>query len=798
MLRSRPVLLAIAAFFAFALMPIFTRGAQAHILAIAAWRAVLVAVIFGIWTMAKEGGPKALLPDKITLKLGTAYGLALALASSTFVGGYAFTTVANTIFLHNLAPIMAFPLAWWMYKERLSASAMTGAAIAVLGVGLLSGVSLFQVSNYASSRFLIGDFLALISAVGYALVLVLTRLVRQKETPLLGTLWVAWVVAALVLCLIGLIFGAMSISIPALFWVLGLAVICTNVPFYLLNLSMKHIPAGLASVLSLSEVIFATAVGILIYSENLAPIGWLGGALVLVGLLYPLTTMNASGEDTDSSVEEVQESLLSPQSLQNRGWRLGLGLLVFNCGALILFLSGEGGGAVLSWAGLCLLIRLGGRPASQMLAGRFDSAIRWTAAGSALAIGIGLVLNPGWMDASASPLVLIIALGALALDHWLAHRELPEEREAQPLLTLALWALATSQLFALLLHPAAEWLVVISAGALGLQAWTVLLAALRGRLCNERLSQAPGVERLERIGQNLAGLRFGPPLLFLVYVLGGVHIVPAGHQAIIERLGKPQPEAHEAGLVLRLPPPIDAVRLVDLQAVRQVQIIDPGTPLLCQDQTIVTLEMSLHYTISDAHDFAFGAADPATTVTSMGRSALIEAVAARTQDEVLVSELRQVEAEVLANTQLTADASQIGVQVESVHLTRSAVPTPVLSAFLDVASAKADKETLHRQAKAYEFDLLPRTRGKVKTIIAQATIEKSQRVASAQVDHDYFIYLSQGITEGRELSMLRLRLEHIEKALARANLIISPESIQLWLDSSTRLQPKTISALEGP
>ena len=159
MLRSKPVLLAIAAFFAFGLMPIFTREAQANILAIAAWRAILVAAIFGVWTMIAEGGPKALWPDKTTAKLGTWYGLALALASSTFVGGYALTTVANTIFLHNLAPVVAFPLAWWLYKERLSASAITGAAVAVPGVGMLSGVSLFQVSNYASSRFLLGDFL---------------------------------------------------------------------------------------------------------------------------------------------------------------------------------------------------------------------------------------------------------------------------------------------------------------------------------------------------------------------------------------------------------------------------------------------------------------------------------------------------------------------------------------------------------------------------------------------------------------------------------------------------------------
>ncbi len=407
MLRSRPVWLAIAAFFAFALMPIFTRGAQAHILAIAAWRSILVAAIFGVWTMAQEGGPRALLPDRNTLKLGSFYGLALALASSTFVGGYAFTTVANTIFLHNLAPVMAFPLAWWMYRERLSASAMTGAAIAVLGVAMLSGVSLFQVSNYASSRFLLGDFLALLSAVGYALVLVLTRLVRQKDTPLLGTLWVAWVVAAVVLSLVGLFFGAMSISWSALLWVLGLAVICTNVPFYLLNLSMRHIPAGLASVLSLSEVVFATGVGILVYSESLAPIAWIGAGLVLIGLLYPLSTSDQDDTEVETDTERVD---LSPETLQARSWRLGLALMLFNCGAGVLFLTGNTSGSVLSWAGLCMLIRLGGRPASQLVLRRYDTALLWISGGRALAIGLGLVLNRGWLSASESGFVCVAAL----------------------------------------------------------------------------------------------------------------------------------------------------------------------------------------------------------------------------------------------------------------------------------------------------------------------------------------------------------------------------------------------------
>ena len=127
----RQILMVLGAMFAFSMMAFFTRGAQAHILGVAAWRAVFVTVVFAILAIGMEGGIPALKPDKTTAKLGAWLGVALAIASSTFVGGYAFTTVANTIFLHNLAPVVVFPLAWWLYKERAQSGALTGAGIAL-------------------------------------------------------------------------------------------------------------------------------------------------------------------------------------------------------------------------------------------------------------------------------------------------------------------------------------------------------------------------------------------------------------------------------------------------------------------------------------------------------------------------------------------------------------------------------------------------------------------------------------------------------------------------------------------
>ena len=58
----RPVLLVIGAMFAFSLMVVFTRAADANILGVAAWRAIVVALVFAASAALREGGVGALRP----------------------------------------------------------------------------------------------------------------------------------------------------------------------------------------------------------------------------------------------------------------------------------------------------------------------------------------------------------------------------------------------------------------------------------------------------------------------------------------------------------------------------------------------------------------------------------------------------------------------------------------------------------------------------------------------------------------------------------------------------------------
>jgi membrane protease subunit HflK len=764
---ARRHVLALGAFFAFSLMPVFTRGAHAPIVTVAAWRAVIVAVVFGVWAVAAEGGVRALRPDPRTLKLGVLYGLALALASSTFVAGYALTTAANTIFLHNLAPVAAFPLAWWAFKERPSASAMTGALVAVLGVALLSGVSVVQFTKMTNPRFLLGDLAALVSALGYAAVLVCTRATRRENTPILGTLFIAWCVAAGVLLVVAALTQGLAIGAVSLLWVVGLAVISTNIPFWLLNLSMKDLSAGLASVLSMSEVVFVTLIGVVLYGEHLAPIGWIGGALVVAGLLYPL----AVSDDTPEAPDIVR---LAPETLSRRWLRLVLGLVLVNGGAALALVEGEPAGALLAWAGLVSVLRLGPAPAADLLDGRFTQPLRWGfGAFALLAIG-GLGLFGTGLMTGSSGLVAMLALGVVAADQALAASEPERDCDRRPLATAALVSLALSQLFAALDHDGAALLTLGAVALLLLEAWGVLLAAVKGRLPGQQVHLTPEQAPLDALGVRLRAPRAWGSVLAVVWLGGGVALVPAGHQAVVERLGDPLPDPADPGLLIRLPPPLERIHVVDVARVRPVILVTADASLLCGDQSMVSVEAVLEYVVADAHAALFTATDPAAQLQALGRSALVAALSRRTQDEVLTTGRQALEDEVRTQAQAGADRVGLGLTVTAVHLGTVGVPAPVTQAFLDVISADEERARTINEAQAYAADVLPKARGEALARLEAAIGGAAALDAAASGTVDRF-------------EALRADLEAQQALLGPARLVVADPAVSLWLGDDTPL-----------
>ena len=772
---SRPILLILAAMFAFGMMALFTRAADASVLTVAAWRALLVAAVFGGWAFSREGGAAALRPDRETLRLAVPYGLALAVASTTFVGGYAMTTVANTIFLHNLAPAVAFPLAWWMFRERPGPGTVAGAGVAILGVAMLSGVSLFHFAHFTNPRFLLGDLLALASAVGYAGVLVLTRATRQADTPLLGTLFFAWSTAAVLTVGVALLFDTMWISGEALLWVAGLAVLCTNLPFYLLNQGMKHVNAGTASLLSMTEVLFATALGVLVYSEQLAPIGWLGGAVVALGVLYPFFAPQPASEDEAAAVSLP----FSAEGAAPRRWgRLGLGLLLLNAGAALALLRGNGAGALLAWIGGAQLLRLGPPALLHLLDGSYASAQRWGLGVLSALLAVGVALRGGWAEGEPGLLAAAVALVALLIDSGLARAEAEAaEPEADRSVSIrgALGLLAASQLAGLAAHPAAVWLLAASAALAVLAVWPIIAGALAGggRWWSGRRGAEAVVQRAGR--PSVLGA-----VALALWWLGGVSQVPPGHQAVVERFGEPLAAPRGSGLLVRLPPPIEEITLIDVASVRRAALAGEET-LLCGDQSMVTVSATLHYTVSDARRYAYAAVDAEQALLAEARAALTSVIGRLPQDAVLTDRRGEVEAAVLELTRARAAATGLGLSPEGLQLTGVSVPPPVMDAFLDVISADEERRTRINRAEAYAAAVIPEALGEAAAINQRAEGEAVALLADAESWAAHHAALSAGGAGAAALTRHRLRQEELSETMAGRRLILAPPSVKIWL-----------------
>ncbi len=765
----RGVLLVVGAMAAFSLMPVFSRAADTSVYTMAAWRAVFVAMGFGLWVLVRQG-PAAFKVDRETLKISGLMGTALAVASATFVAGYVFTTVANTIFLHNLAPVVVFPLAWWAFREKPGASVLTGAGVAVAGVALLSGVSLFQVAHFSSGRFLLGDLLATVSAAGWAGVMVATRAARQKDTPLVPTLFFAWSWAAVLLVGVALAADTMSASPGSLAWILGLALVCTMLPFVLLNLGMRTVSAGLASVLSLTEVVFTTLVGIAVFGEGLSPIGWLGGALAVAGVVYAVQVKEG----------EEQEEPSAEAAVPGRGLRLGIGLLVLNL-AVVATVRGEGVAApVLAWWAMTRLARHGPGVGAGFLGGG-SGLLRWGGAALAVVAGIGVATRA--VPGEGSALVLGAALGLWALDRRLAGGEPESSRDTDPVGAAALLCAAAGEGLSLLDHGVGPLVVGAGRVLVGLGALQVAAAQVRG-------VPTPPTGPVER-GLSRLGPWHGLVALAVAWLAGGLHAVPAGHAGIVERFGAPRPDLAGPGLVVGLPPPIDRVVVVDQGRARRLPLLSEAGPLLCGDQSLVALDAALHYAVSDPVAWTYGVRDPEAVLADLGRAAMVEVLAGRASDPVLTDGRAAVEVAVAAQVQAAADAAGLGVEVRGVELARASVPPAVQAAFLDVISADEERLTRSNLAQAYAVSRLPEAGGEAATRLAAAHADAASILARADVDHLLVGALARGGARAPALTRARLGIEAAEARLGPLAPVFLPPGMDVWLntDAAPALAP---------
>ena len=188
------------------------------------------------------------------------------------------TTVANALFLLSSAPFMAAVLGWIVLRERVRP--MTWIAMTVA----LAGISLMIVNGIQSGR-LLGNIIALVTPVTFAIMLVTVRRVGDRD-----------MIPAI--CLGGLVgasigFGmsdTLVISRHDLALCLFMGVVQYAGGFVLITLGARHVPAAEVALLSLVEVLLAPTWVWIGVGEVPTAITLAGGTIVLAAVVVQVVT----------------------------------------------------------------------------------------------------------------------------------------------------------------------------------------------------------------------------------------------------------------------------------------------------------------------------------------------------------------------------------------------------------------------------------------------------------------------------------------------------------------------------
>lgn len=274
--------LLIVSMFLFSFIGVFSRLSGKDPFSVSFYRAIFsMAIFFGLYCLQK-GEIKNLRLTRDRAKVIIPYGLSVGITILAFICGYSYTTMSNTILLHYLMPVYVFLGSFSVTGERIRPRSIFGFLFALIGVALITG---FDLVKGMSGRVLLGDFLAFISGISYAGIILWTRKARLMEVDIIYFVFWGWTITAIFCLPFVLSFGNLSLSFYSLLALLGLAIFSTVLPFIISNLAIKDLTAQASSIIAYSEAVFVMVWGTLIYKEAMTAVTMLGAGLIFFSLV---------------------------------------------------------------------------------------------------------------------------------------------------------------------------------------------------------------------------------------------------------------------------------------------------------------------------------------------------------------------------------------------------------------------------------------------------------------------------------------------------------------------------------
>jgi drug/metabolite transporter (DMT)-like permease len=270
-----------------AFSPILVRVSELEPTATGFHRTFLALPLLALWVIVTERRPRNSAPSR-DRAIGRAAFWPVALCGVLFAAdlaawhwSLAYTTVANSTFLANLAPVSVTLLAWVLFRERPTAVFVLGMVVAIAGASLM-----VRTSISLSTQHLKGDVLALATSVFYAGYIVTVKGLR-RSLPAARVMLYSSAVTSVVLLVLSVANGEALVpsTLRGLLILFALAWVSQVFGQGLIAYGLAHVPAGFSSVSLLLQPPAAVILAWVLLGEAVTWWQVLGGAGVLAGIL---------------------------------------------------------------------------------------------------------------------------------------------------------------------------------------------------------------------------------------------------------------------------------------------------------------------------------------------------------------------------------------------------------------------------------------------------------------------------------------------------------------------------------
>lgn len=202
--------------------------------------------------------------------------------------------VGNVVALGS-GPVFAALIEWVVERERLSTRWLLSTALAVFGITLLAlGRQEGGDAGESPALAALGIGVGLLAGFAYALYTYASSRAIRAGHPSRGVMGGMFGLGAVPLLVVLAAIGAPLLQSPTS---IGLGAYLVLGPMFLayllFGIGLRSVRSSAATTITLLEPVFATVLAVLVVGERLSVFGWVGFALVLIGLAVLVTARRA-------------------------------------------------------------------------------------------------------------------------------------------------------------------------------------------------------------------------------------------------------------------------------------------------------------------------------------------------------------------------------------------------------------------------------------------------------------------------------------------------------------------------